>query len=596
MKRNLSISIAGLNEDVFDDFGEFEEEAKGKSASSAEGVSPIRAGWNIVKAFNVINEEAPRSQLGSDLFIKCAEAFNYLSERIGLNAVQCVVVAMLIEKGKPMSFRQMGMVLGLSRLSMMTYYEDLEGLFEKRWVHHRGAREDDGMYEGYGLARGVVTAVRENRPFQPEILECANTQEFVDKLARHVAAYNEFSGIFNDEKFWIQELVNANKDLPVCKAALAVGDLDAMVLLMLTISDYCNYHGSESEGIGSDEVERVYPPETFRKFDQIVDMMRNGTHPLFEQNLIEHKCINGMADTDVYVATDYLKHELLVDFSPRDHSDKRMPKMNGLKSCKDIGPKALFYNEAEREQVDRLSNVLSQEQLPIIQERLKSKGMRTGICILMHGYPGTGKTATAYELARQTGRDIIQVQVTDFKDKYVGESEAKLKQIFVDYRRCCSNSSVLPILLLNEGDAILSKRLENVEHNADQMMNALQNILLEEMENLPGIMIVTTNLTVNLDKAFERRFIFKVKFEKPGTEVKACIWQSMIDTLDEREAHELAAAYDVTGGEIENIARKATMEFILTGKDASLEMIKKFVRQEKLESGRRAIVGFSAGN
>lgn len=266
--------------------------------------------------------------------------------------------------------------------------------------------------------------------------------------------------------------------------------------------------------------------------------------------------------------------------------------MNGVKTYKDITPKDLFYNEAEHEQVERLRNILSQEQLPIIQERLKEKGMRTGVCILMHGYPGTGKTATVYELARQTGRDIIQVHVTDFQDKYVGESEAKLKKIFNDYRQYCNNSNVMPILLLNEGDAILSKRFEKVNHSVDQMMNALQNIILEEMENLQGIMIVTTNLASNLDKAFERRFIFKIKFEKPGQKVKALIWQSLVDTLQDDEANELAKMFDITGGEIENIARKSTMEYILTGKKADMETIKKFVSQEKLGSGRTTI-GFT---
>ena len=114
--------------------------------------------------------------------------------------------------------------------------------------------------------------------------------------------------------------------------------------------------------------------------------------------------------------------------------------------------------------------------------------------------------------------------------------------------------------------------------------------------NLQGIMIVTTNLTSNLDSAFERRFIFKVKFEKPSTEVKAHIWQTLVDWLDEKEADTLAKEFDVTGGEIENIARKATMQFVLTGEEADMEMIRKFVKQEKLESNHRLVAGFSLNN
>jgi len=83
-----------------------------------------------------------------------------------------------------------------------------------------------------------------------------------------------------------------------------------------------------------------------------------------------------------------------------------------------------------------------------------------------------------------------------------------------------------------------------------------------------------------------------VKFEKPGTEVKSHIWQSLVDTLGEEDADTLAREFDVTGGEIENIARKATMQFVLTGQEVDTDMLRKFAKQEKLESNRRTIVGF----
>ena len=597
MRKKLPIDIdLELTEELIDDFGDIESPQE-ECNTTSNVITPIHEDWNIVKAFNAINDVAPKSQLNKNLFIRCAEAFSFLYDKLGLNPVQCVVIAMLIEEGSTMSFREMGKILGLTRLSMMTYYNDIEELFKMRWLQHRGDSENDGIFDGYALAKGVISAIRENRPFKPEVLECENTQEFVDKVAEHIGAgYCDEQLVFMDEKYWLQEMVNANAELPICRLASSFKDIDCLSLLMLVVADYANFNGSDNEGIGPRDVQLVYPHETTPNYRRVVDAMQQGTHRLFGENLIEHKCVGGMAEVNRYVATDYLKNEILADFNPIDHSDKRVPKMNGVKSYKDITPKALFYNKEEQEQVGMLRNILSQDQLPLIQERLKSKGMRTGVCILMHGQPGTGKTATVYELARQTGRDIIQVQVTDFKDKYVGESEAKLKKIFSDYRQCCINSEVTPILLLNEGDAILSKRIEKVEHGTEQMMNTLQNILLEEMENIQGVMIVTTNLTSNLDAAFERRFIFKVKFEKPGTEVKAHIWQTLVDWLDEQEAGTLAKEFDVTGGEIENIARKATMQFVLTGKEADIDMIRKFTKQEKLESNRRHIAGFSLNN
>ena len=90
---------------------------------------------------------------------------------------------------------------------------------------------------------------------------------------------------------------------------------------------------------------------------------------------------------------------------------------------------------------------------------------------------------------------------------WYGESEKIVKGIFTRYKRMCKRSSVKPILLFNEADAILSKR-HNMDggRSTDQTENTIQNIILEEMEKLDGILIATTNLADNLDKAFERRF------------------------------------------------------------------------------------------
>lgn len=151
------------------------------------------------------------------------------------------------------------------------------------------------------------------------------------------------------------------------------------------------------------------------------------------------------------------------------------------------------------------------------------------------------------------------------RNKYVGESEKNIKSVFVQYREVCKNSDVAPILFFNEADALINKRTENVEGSVDKMDNAMQNIILQELENLEGILIATTNLTSNLDKAFDRRFLYKVKFSNPDEETKYKIWCSMLDDLSQEDARALAHKYDFSGGQIENIARKRAVDYILYG-------------------------------
>lgn len=93
------------------------------------------------------------------------------------------------------------------------------------------------------------------------------------------------------------------------------------------------------------------------------------------------------------------------------------------------------------------------------------------------------------------------------------------------------------------------------ERAVEKMENSIQNIILQEIEQLDGILIATTNLAENMDKAFERRFLYKIQFEKPDLNCRTQIWQAMIPPLNDADASYLAGKYDFSGGEIENIAR-----------------------------------------
>ena len=108
-------------------------------------------------------------------------------------------------------------------------------------------------------------------------------------------------------------------------------------------------------------------------------------------------------------------------------------------------------------------------------------------------------------------------------------------------------------------------------------------------------MIATTNLTSNLDKAFERRFIYKIEFERPTVEAKQQIWKTMIPSLSDAVAHSLAKDFDLSGGQIENISRKRTVELILSGKEPSEEQIREYCAGEMIISSqeKRARIGFN---
>ena len=113
---------------------------------------------------------------------------------------------------------------------------------------------------------------------------------------------------------------------------------------------------------------------------------------------------------------------------------------------------------------------------------------------------------------------------------------------------------------------------------------SMQNILLENLEKFDGIMIATTNLEINMDAAFERRFLYKIKFENPTLEAKTAIWQSKLNWLPDEQAKQLANEYNFFGGEIDNVVRKATMEEILNGSKVTLNRLEELCNSEKFIS------------
>lgn len=230
---------------------------------------------------------------------------------------------------------------------------------------------------------------------------------------------------------------------------------------------------------------------------------------------------------------------------------------------KEIQKVNLHFDEAFAQRTSRIMELLKPASFAKYQATFPKNAKMKGLTMLFHGGPGCGKTEFALQLCKATGRPLMKVEVTDFQSKWVGESEKQLKQIFADYKMACDRmGSQMPILFFNECDQVIGRRV-GIKSSVDQMTNALQNIILEEMETFKGILIGTTNLTANMDPAFERRWVMKMQFESPNETAKIAIWKSAIKGLRQSEAHELVKRFNFTPGEIANISRRFVIENML---------------------------------
>ena len=270
--------------------------------------------------------------------------------------------------------------------------------------------------------------------------------------------------------------------------------------------------------------------------------------------------------------------------------------MNNLIEPAKLKAKELYYPESIVSQIDMLKNSLDNKNLTAMQKRLEAKGLPKGIAVLLYGAAGTGKTESVYQIAKATNRRIYHVDISETKSMWFGESEKLIKRVFVNYRNLCTacqrGHENTPILLFNEADAIISKRKSVDAGNAAQTENAIQNIILEQLEKLDGIMIATTNLCENMDKAFERRFLFKIKFEKPGLKERCLIWKSKLPLLSEEDVETVARKYDFSGGEIDNIVRKCEIDEIIKGSVPEFSEIMELCKNERLAKDEERTMGF----
>ena len=449
----------------------------------------------------------------------------------------------------------------------------------KRRLIRRVSKEDCLFYS---VPMDVVTAVKEDRLYEPEPIDHLTSEQFFDRMGRIFDEADEDNSHLLED---LDELVEANPQLPFCRQTRRY-DLNKIEQLLFYV--FCNrFVNLDDDLIGthnwSDYFSRrvVFSLKSQLNADQLL---------LQKQGVIEPCNEDGLGDRRYYHLTARAKEQLFGDLCLVEQQAKRP---SDLLDSTTLAPRELFYNPAVERQVDRLGELLSPEHFTDIQQRLESGGLRKGFACLFYGAPGTGKTETVYQLARRTGRNLMVVDVAQIKSCWVGESEKNIRKAFERYRAYVKEAERAPILLFNEADAVLGIRQEGASRAVEKMENSLQNIILQEMEQLDGIMIATTNLTQNLDRAFERRFLYKIEFERPDAAVKSRIWRSMIPTLDERTAATLAERYDFSGGQIENIVRKRTVEMILRGVEPTVEELDEFCRTEQLGNRtERRRVGF----
>jgi transitional endoplasmic reticulum ATPase len=218
----------------------------------------------------------------------------------------------------------------------------------------------------------------------------------------------------------------------------------------------------------------------------------------------EHKLDDDPSDTDLRRTIRGFKAQMSATFEVPDVT------------FGDIGG----YQEVKDEIADALQIMAGLDRIPEADRKLQSELMPRGF--IFFGPPGTGKTLFAKAIANRLNATIMVVSGPEVTDKYVGEGERKIRELFASARRNAPS-----VLVFDEFDAIAGRRTER-DDGGGRAGNAMVAQLLTELdgfrEDVPYLVIGTTNQLRLIDPAMLRPSRFRpIRIDLPRIEARRAI-------------------------------------------------------------------------
>lgn len=547
----------------------------------------------LITAINAIYKESENQELSAKNLKQLRPHLRVISSYLGTSHIQSLFFSLIVVESFSsctVTIKELAKHLKINTTQLLQYLEDFTKLETKGIVQ---AKPDRSSYssilsnKAYIIQPEVVNAVllesscpKLQKPKITNLVDAmAEMYQLINQLDEHEISLLQYGSEFNfvQNQFEKMPFFDNLKNLEL--------NTDELSILIYVVWNFLS--GSSRVEVDHILSHLLEAPSQRMRF---VLGLKSSENKLTKHDLLE--IVPNRFFNDLELKPSVKTIELL-----RQNGipiEAQLSQQNSLIVPSSIGEKPLYYSASEMHQINSIQSMMYEQNYQALLNRLRSKHMPLSMNILLYGAPGTGKTETVLQLARQSGREILKVEISQTKSMWFGESEKLIKKVFTDYAKYAEQCTLSPILLFNEADAILGKRHE-MNGSVSQTQNTIQNILLEELENFQGIFMATTNLAHNLDLAFERRFLFKVEFQLPDSAVRSQIWRSKLPHLSIEDAELLAEKFDLSGGQIENVARKCEIEFILQGTTANLETLIRLSQEEKLSGSSlslRKSIGF----
>ena len=224
---------------------------------------------------------------------------------------------------------------------------------------------------------------------------------------------------------------------------------------------------------------------------------------------------------------------------------------------------------------EKLTRVI-REQLHL--GKIKSHGLEARRKLLLVGPPGTGKTFTASALAGELGYPLFQVRLDAVITKFMGESSAKLRQVFDAIRE------VRGVYFFDEFDALGTQRsMPNDVGEARRILNSFLQMIEQDDSN--SVIVCATNHAQMLDYALFRRFDDVIQYQLPGPQEITSLFKSRLKPYVGATfpwAELAKKAVGLSSAEVTLAAHDAIKELLIHGYAAvSVEMVESAIEDRR---------------
>ncbi|MDD3014282.1 MAG: ATP-binding protein [Candidatus Gastranaerophilales bacterium] len=542
-----------------------------------------------VEQLNLIFEKCKNSKMEFRSDKKLEEAINKVASLLNINRIQSALFAVIFMFNLDdieISTERVLTFFNLKVPDFFTIKSDLEKLIQTGLIKYKRENNSKNTYNStFSINQKVMDAI-------------FNNKNILDALIEPDMSFVQFSG-------WIKRIIRNRsvRDFSMYELSEKVEDIERRNPNLLQIK--------QLKELKIDEVERMilyYLIESLTDNEPTINL-RLLIMELFgidnyisissqflqnEQNLQLKGLVKVISNGNIEDATISLT-EKAKDFLLADSIIlyRNTPKTNHtILRHQSIVEKELFFNEKQKNEIEFFKESIREQNLEKLISKLKQASIEKSVIALFEGVPGGGKTEVARQIAKTLQYDLFILDFTKMKSAYFSESQKLVRDSFISFRETASSNERPMVLLINEADGLLHNRLQGEKNeSSEQTQNEIQSILLEEFEKGGNIIILTTNLINNIDSAFYRRFLFKIKFDYPDKSTMKKIYKSKLDWLNEDQLEELSHI-QLSGGEIDNITVKVLMhEVFHSEKPSTFELID-FCLKERVEKRKLPKMGF----